>query len=193
MAYKGRLDMEGWSDSVPKGEAMYVPSDGPADRFVPAPGGLHRLHLVEYEGDLRLCEDETGLLVGPTDRRLQRAGLYVTNVRGVKYYTEAARRADLSPGRPLRLVPEPDNPHAPFAVAVHPNYGKEPIGYVNKQKARHWCKLIAGGASLTAVSLRGTGPGVDCEAVAVLAAAPEVVAHLMSPRPPALPRPVHLQ
>lgn len=134
---------------------MYVPSDGPADRFVPAPGGLHRLHLVEYVGGLRLCQDETGLLVGPTDRRLQRAGLYVTNVRGV---SEAARRADLGAGRPLRLVREPDNPHDPFAVAVHPNYGKEPIGYVNRQKARHWSKLIAEGARLTAVSLRGTGP-----------------------------------
>ncbi|MER6394266.1 HIRAN domain-containing protein [Streptomyces sp. NPDC001523] len=172
---------------------MYVPSDWPADRFVPAPGGLHRLHLIEYEGGLRLCEDETGLLVSPTDRRLQRAGLYVTNVRGVKYYPEAARRADLSPGRPLRLVPEPANPHDPFAVAVHPNYGKEAIGYVNKRKARHWSRAIASGASLTAVSLRGTGPGENCEAVAVLAAAHEVVAHLMSPRPLDLPRPVYLR
>ncbi|MER5871189.1 HIRAN domain-containing protein [Streptomyces sp. NPDC002044] len=172
---------------------MYVPSDGPADRFVPAPGVLHRLHLVEYGGGLRLCEDETGLLVGPTDRRLQQAGLYVINVRGVQYYPKAARRADLSPGRPLRLVPEPDNPHDPFAVAVHPSYGKEPIGYVDKQKARHLAKLITGGASLTVVSLRGTGVGVDCKAVAVLAAAPEVVAHLMSPRPPALPRPAYLR
>ncbi|MFJ5553147.1 HIRAN domain-containing protein [Streptomyces sp. NPDC093225] len=172
---------------------MYVPSDGPADRFVPPPGGLHRLHLVEYDGGLRLCEDETGLLVGPTDRRLQRAGLYVANVRGVGYYPEAARRADLSPGRPLRLVREPDNPHDPFAVAVHPNYGKEPIGYVNRQKARYWSKLIAAGTRLTAVSLRGTGPGVDCDGVAVLAAAPEVVAHLMAPRPPDLPEPVYLR
>ncbi|MFE2141737.1 HIRAN domain-containing protein [Streptomyces sp. NPDC059456] len=189
--HRGCLAMEGWSDFVPKGEAMYVPSDGPADRFVPEPGGLHRLHLVEYEGGLRLREDETGLFVGPTDRRLQRAGLYVTNVRGVTYYPEAARRADLRPGRPLRLVPEPGNLHDPFAVAVRPNYGKESIGYVNKQKARQWSSLIAEGARLTAVSLRGTGPGEDCEAVAVLAAAPEVVAHLMS-RLPTLPRPVHL-
>ncbi|MFD9357998.1 HIRAN domain-containing protein [Streptomyces sp. NPDC060031] len=185
--------MEGFERLRTEGGAVYVPSEGPADRFLPPPGGLHRLHLVEYQGGLRLCEDETGLLVGPTDRRLQRAGLYVTNVRGVNYYPEAARRADLSPGRPLRLVPEPDNLHDPFAVAVHPNYGKEPIGYVNRQKARHWSKVIAGGSSLTAVSLRGTGPGVACEAVAVLAAAPEVVAHLMSPRPSGLPQPVFLQ
>ncbi|MFB7263928.1 HIRAN domain-containing protein [Streptomyces nojiriensis] len=184
--------MEGWSDSALKGEAMYVPSDGPADRFVPAPGCLHQLHLVEYAGGLRLCEDETGLLVGPTDLRLQRAGLYVTNLRGVNYYPEAAHRADLSPGRRLRLVREPDNPHDPFAVAVYPNDGKEPIGYVNRQKARHWSKVIADGTLLTTVSLRGTGPGEDCDAVAVLAAAPEVVAHLMSPRPADLPRPAYL-
>jgi hypothetical protein len=161
---------------------MYVPSEGPADRFVPPPGGPHRLHLVEYQGGLRLCEDATGLLVGPTDRRLQRAGLYVTNLRGAAYYQAAAKQADLRPGQPLHLVPEPDNPHDAYAVAVYPNRGNGPIGYVNKQKAQ-----------LSAVSLRGTGPGVKCEAVAVLAAEPRVVAHLLSPRPSSLPRPAFLQ
>ncbi|MGW5048246.1 HIRAN domain-containing protein [Streptomyces griseoluteus] len=172
---------------------MYVPSEGPADRFVPPPGGLHRLHLVEYQGGLRLCEDATGLLVGPTDRRLQRAGLYVTNLRGVAYYQEAAKQADLRPGQPLRLAPEPDNLPDAYAVAVYPNRGNGPIGYVNKQKARVWSRVIAEGAQLSAVSLRGTGPGVKCEAVAVLAAEPRVVDHLLSPRPSSLPRPAFLQ
>ncbi|MGW2016701.1 hypothetical protein [Streptomyces sp. NPDC001927] len=76
---------------------------------------------------------------------------------------------------------------------MQPNYGKEPTGYVNKQKARQWSKVIADGARLSAVSLRGTGPGVDCEAVAVLAAAPEVLAHLTSPRPPGLVQLAYLQ
>ncbi|MER5504196.1 HIRAN domain-containing protein [Streptomyces sp. NPDC002766] len=172
---------------------MYVPSEGPADRFVPPPGGLHRLHLVEYQGGLRLCEDATGLLVGPTDRRLQGAGIYVANLRGVAYYQAAAEQADLRPGQPLRLAPEPDNPHDAYAVAVFPNRGNGPIGYVNKQKARVWSRVIAEGAQFSAVSLRGTGPGVKCEAVAVLAAEPRVVAHLLSPRLSSLPRSAFLQ
>ncbi|MEU0437240.1 HIRAN domain-containing protein [Streptomyces sp. NPDC006290] len=172
---------------------MYVPSGEPRDRFVPPPGRLHRLHLIEYQGGLRLCEDATGLLIGPTDERLQRAGLYVANLRGVTYYQAAARQADLRPGQPLRLVLEPDNPHDAHAVGVYSNGGSGPIGYVNKQKARVWSRLIAEGAQLSAVSLKGTGPGVKCEAVAVLAAEPRVVAHLLSPRPASLPRPAFLQ
>ncbi|MGW5128425.1 HIRAN domain-containing protein [Streptomyces sp. NPDC004069] len=148
---------------------------------------------MEYQGGLRLCEDATGLPVGPTDRRLQRAGLYVTNLRGVTYYQAAAKQADLRPGQPLRLVPEPDNPHDAHSVAVYPRRGNSPIGYVNKQKARAWSRLIAEGSKLSAVSLRGTGPGAKCDALAVLAAEPRVVAHLLSPRPSSLPQPASLR
>lgn len=170
---------------------MYVPSDGPKHRFVPPPGAMPRLHLIDYQGRLRLCEDSTGLLAGPTDRRLHLAGLHVTNLRGEKYYPDAARNADLRPGLRLRLVRDPDNPHDPFAVAVYPEQGEGPVGYVNKQKARSWSKLIADGAQLSAVSLRGTGPGTTCDAVAVLAAEPRVVDHLLSPRPASFPVPVY--
>ncbi|MFD5633355.1 HIRAN domain-containing protein [Streptomyces sp. NPDC127077] len=99
----------------------------------------------------------------------------------------------LRPGQPLRLAPEPDNPHDVHAVAVYPNVGNDSIGYINKQKARIWSGLIAEGAQLSAVSLRGTGPGIKCEAVAVLAAESRVIAHLLSPRPASLPRPAFLQ
>jgi len=176
-----------------QGERWYVPSDGPADRFVPPVGQMPALHLIEYEGDLRLCEDATGLLIGPTDRRLHLAGLYVANLRGTKYHAEAAQAADLRPGRPLRFVREPDNPHDPFAIAVYPRQGDGPVGYVNKQKARAWSKLLAAGEQLSIVSLRGTAPGMDCEAVAVLAAKPQVVVSLLSPRPLSLPQPVFLR
>jgi hypothetical protein len=93
----------------------------------------------------------------------------------------------------LRLVPEPSNVQDPFALAVYPGYGGGPVGYVNKQKARVWSKLIAEGLVLRAISLRGTGAGVKCEAVAVLAAAPRVVDHLLSPRPATLACPVFLR
>ncbi len=121
-------------------ERFYVPSTGPVDQFVPPPGAMPRLHLVEYEGGLRLCEDATGLLVGPTDRRLTRAGLYVENLRGTAHYAAAAKSADLRAGSLLRLVPEPENPHDRNATAVHDADGVGPVGYINKQDrqpARH--------------------------------------------------------
>lgn len=162
---------------------MYVPPDGPIDRFVSVPGAMPKLHLVDYQGGLRLREDVTGLLVGPTDRRLSHAGLYVTNLRGEQYYQAAAREADLRPGQTLHLVPEPSNPHDPFAVAVYAEHGEGPVGYVNKQKARIWSKLIAEGPVLRVISLRGTAARVKCEAVAVLAAEPRIVDHLLSLQP----------
>lgn len=151
------------------------------------------LHLVDYQGGLRLCEDRTGLLIGPTDRRLAAAGLYVANLRGEKHYAKAAKAADLRQGQRLRLIPEPDNPHDPYALAVFPARGDGPVGYVNKQKARAWSKLLTDGARWTTVSLRGTGPGQKCEAVAILSAAADVVAHLLAPRPAGLPQPAFLR
>lgn len=183
---------DGWGALVRDGESWYVPSDGPKDRFVAPPGSMLALHLIPYQNDLRLCEDRTGLLVGPTDRRLAAAGLYVTNLRGERHYLAANRQADTRPGQPLRLVPEPGNPHDPHAIAVHPERGDGPLGYVNKQKARAWSKVLAQGIELRAISLRGTAAGKPALAVAVLAAAPAVVEHLLSPRPTHLPTPVFL-
>ncbi|MFC1439066.1 HIRAN domain-containing protein [Streptacidiphilus sp. N1-10] len=172
---------------------MYVPADGPADRFVPAVGRMPRLHLVDYQGGLRLCEDATGLLVGPTDRRLQFAGLHVDNLRGMSHYQPAARSAELSPRKMLRLVPEPENAYDPHAIAIYSAENVGPVGYVNKQKARRWSKLIADGVRLRAISLRGTRAGASCDAATVLVADPKVIDHLLSPRPVGLPVPLFLQ
>ncbi|BBB01056.1 hypothetical protein RVR_8295 [Actinacidiphila reveromycinica] len=119
--------------------------------------------------------------------------MYVTNARGEKYHARAARAADLRPGQPLRLVPEPDNPHDPFAIAVHSADGIGPVGYINKQKARAWSKLLATGAKWGTISIRGTGPGQACNGLAVLSASPAVIRHLLSPRPAGLPAPALLR
>jgi hypothetical protein len=175
-----------------EGQSWYVPSGEPANRFVPKAGAMPPLHLVDYQHSLRLCEDSTGLLVGPTDRRLAAAGLYVTNLRGESYYAAANRAADTRPRQPLKLVREPDNPHDRFAIAVHAGGSDSLVGYVNKQKARAWSKFLDDGVVIRAISIRGTDSGVPCDAVAVLAARPEVVTHLLGPRPAILPRPAFL-
>lgn len=84
-------------------DRWYVPVDGDRERFVDPASGMPLLHLIRHysggEDVLRLCEDSTGLLVGPTDRRLAPAGIYVSNLRGENYHKAACRRGDFSPGR----------------------------------------------------------------------------------------------
>jgi len=88
-------------------------------------------------------------------------------------------------------MPEPDNPHDDRAVAVFDRTGRYRAGYVNKQKARAYLKRIAAGEELAAISLRGSGPGVDTGVVSILAASPDVLAHVRAPRPPGSPPPVY--
>lgn len=177
--------------ALSSGESWYVPvvGDDP-DRFR---GDPPPLHLIRYGDVLRFCEDSTGLLVGPTDRRLQRVGIWSGQVRGEFYYQAACRLGDFRPGVRIRLVREPENEHDGNAVAVTADDDAAPVaGYVNKGKARSLARVLDSGIELAAVSVRGTGPGKVCEAIGFVAAPPGVIAHLLSRRPSSLPRPAHL-
>ncbi|MEU4558543.1 HIRAN domain-containing protein [Actinoplanes sp. NPDC023936] len=174
-------------------QSSYVPKDDP-NRFI-HPSGRPPLHLVPYrdmmrEDVLRLCEDSTGLLVSPSDQRLPKIGIFVSQLRGEAYHQDACRTGDFRPGSTVVLRREPDNEYDKNAVAVYDHTGRHLAAYVNKQKARMLAKLLDSGQPITAISLRGTGPGVPCEQVAVLAGAPDVVAQLLEPRPNHLPPPV---
>lgn len=160
--------------------SLYVPKDDP-DRFA---GDPPPLHLVSYGPDnLTLCEDSTDLLVGPTDRRLAKVGIYVAKLRGEAYHEAACRRGDFTPGAPVRLVPEPDNPHDPNAVAVTADEdGAETVGYVSRGNAKRWGRLLAGGQPLRVIALRGTPAGQQCGYITILAAHPDLVARLLAPR-----------
>jgi hypothetical protein len=185
-------------------DRWYVPSDGDASRFIGAggmsafigAGGMPALRLIPYrdtygEYVLRLCEDRTGLLVGPSDRRLSRIGIYISQLRGENYHLAQCRDGDFHPGQPVRLVREPDNPYDPNAVAVYDATGEHMAAYVNRQKAKMLAKLIDSAAEIEAISIRGTRPGVACDQIAILAARPDVIRHLMSPRPAGAPRPAN--
>lgn len=167
--------------------SRYVDHDDP-HRFEGSPPPLH---LVPYgPGNLTLCEDSTGLLVGPTDRRLAKVGLHVAKARGEKYHPDACRAGDFTPGSTVRLVPEPNNPHDPNAVAVTEDRDDAPVAaYIAKGHARRFARLLASGEPLRIISIRGTGPGVPCEGIALVAAHPDLVEHLLSRRPRGLPRP----
>lgn len=172
----------------------YLPQDGDSDRLV-GPDGIAALHLiacrdVDGESVLRLCEDNTGLLVSPNDRRLPLAGVYVSRLRGVAFHQLGCKAGDFHPGARVRLVREPDNEFDPDAVAVYDDTGRHLAAYVNNQRARMLSRLIDSGEPIEAVSIRGTGPGLACDEVAVLAASPDVLRRLLEPRPADLPPPV---
>jgi HIRAN domain-containing protein len=172
----------------------YAPQSAHSDRFV-GPDGLPALHLIPRQDtggelELQLCEDATGLLIGPGDSRLPRAGVYVSQLRGQAFHRLGCTAGDFRPGAPLRLVREPDNEFDPDAVAVYDRTGRHLAAYVNNQKARILARLIDSGEPIEAVSIRGTGPGLPCDHVAMVAASPGVLRRLLEPRPPYLPVPV---
>lgn len=166
--------------------SRYVPKDNP-QRFA---GDPPPLHLVRMRGELVLVEDSTGLLVGPTDRRLAKAGVYISRLRGEGYYKTACKRGDFAPGATVRLVPEPDNKHDPNAVRVTADADGAPTAaYINKGAARRFGRLVSSGDPLRVISLKGTTSGAACDSITVLAGHPDLVAHLLAPRPRGLPRP----
>jgi hypothetical protein len=172
----------------------YAPHDGDGGDFISS-DGVPALHLIPCRDNggemvLQLCEDPTGLLVGPGDSRLPRAGVYVSQLRGQAFHRLGCTAGDFSPGAPVRLVREPDNEFDPDAVAVYDVTGRHLAAYVNNQKARILARLIDSGEPVEAVSIRGTGAGRPCDQVAVLAASPRVLRRLLEPRPPHLPAPV---
>ncbi|MCG8656759.1 HIRAN domain-containing protein [Yimella sp. NH-Cas1] len=159
------------------------------------PDGLPQVHLVEqvYDGEvvLRFCDDASGELMTAEARRLTAAGIWAGKLRGRNHYADAARRADLRPGRRLVLVRQSDNPHDAHAVAVTAAGSNEVIGFIDKAKARQLAKQLDGGVNLSVVSLAGTGPGVACGSITYAAAMPEVIAHITGLRPNTAARPAH--
>jgi HIRAN domain len=172
----------------------YVPTDRDMSRFIGA-DGLPSLRLIPYRdssgGDvLQLCEDTTGLLVKLQDARLPAAGVLASKLRGEAYYQDSCRAGDFRPGAEVMLVPEPNNPHDDRAVAVFDRTGQHRAGYMNKQKARAYlARRESSEDDLVAISVRGQAPGVETPYVAIIAATPEVLAHLLSPRPEGAPAP----
>jgi hypothetical protein len=180
-----------------KADRWYVPIDGDNDRFVGA-DGYPPLHLIGYrdtggEQVLRLCEDSTGLLVSPSDRRLGRIGIYVAQLRGEYYHRGACTAGDFSPGATVRLVREPDNEFDPNAVAVYAATGDRAAAYLPKLKARALAKLLDAEETPEAISIRGTSARRVCPDIAILAARPDVLARLRQRQPSSLPRPAYLR
>lgn len=148
-------------------EAKYVTLDE---------AGMPNLRLVRHRGQLVLSVP--GGLVSFRSRTLPALGIYTFRVRGVSYHEQAIEAASLSPGAKLRLVREPENEFDPNAIAVHPNCGRGPLGYVNKQNAARIARRPDAGEDLVAITLSGSPRGSLGDPVTVLITTPGTLAHL---------------
>ncbi len=63
-------------------------------------------------------------------------GLALFRVAGVSFRSEVLQRPEFEPGRPVKLVREPDNPHDRHAVSVWDESGEVQVGYVPRSDAR---------------------------------------------------------
>ena len=90
-----------------------------------------RLWLERAGAGFRLRDAATGELVRGEDPRIR-----VIKVAGVSYRLDALQEDAFAPGRPLALVPEPDNEHDPNAIGVWDEHRRLQVGYVPAEIAR---------------------------------------------------------
>jgi hypothetical protein len=89
-----------------------------------------RLVLERAERGYRLRDAATGERVRWEDPRI-----HVVHVAGVSYRAGALPDASFDPGRPLALVPEPQNEHDPNAVGIWNEARTLQLGYVPRATA----------------------------------------------------------
>lgn len=146
----------------------YMSSEHEAVALEPGPDGFPDARLERVRDRLLVVTPDGW--VNPRSRTAASgAGLWSFVVRGVAHHESAARRGDFTPGAPVRLEREPDNPHDPNAIAVYAEGARDLAGYVPRGYAKRLTKLLDAGADMVAVSTRGGGPGHDASSPQVLA------------------------
>ncbi len=159
--------------------AEYLTPEAEADALRPGPDGLLNARL-ERVRDRLLVVTPAGW-VNPKSRSAHRAGLDSFTVRGTGYHPGAVKAGKFTPGTPVRLVREPDNPHDPNAIAIYADTGRNKAGYVPAARAKRLAKLLDAGVDLVAISVRGTGRGTDGPAPHILICERALYEHLTRP------------
>jgi hypothetical protein len=70
------------------------------------------------------------------DADLDEAGVHVLRVVGVKHRMPQLQDDAFAPGEPVILMPEPDNPHDPWALGVRDLSLSRHVGYVPAVRSR---------------------------------------------------------
>ena len=117
--------------------------------WYPDDGGIVWLagyHVVDPESGRYLARDAP---------ELAGRGLRIAGVAGAaRHHSEALASDEVAPGRALRLRRDPENPHDPHAIAVHPAGGGDQIGWVPRELAAELAGDLDAGRPWSAVVLR---------------------------------------
>jgi hypothetical protein len=117
--------------------------------WYPDEGGA--VWLVGYQ----VVERESGRYLARDAPELAALGVRVAAVAGAGQHHAAALATDaVAPGRPLELRRDPDNPHDPNAIQVHPAAGGEQVGWVPRELAAELAPDLDAGRRWSAVVLR---------------------------------------
>jgi hypothetical protein len=110
---------------------------------------------VVWIAGYQAVEPESGRYLGRDAPELVARGVRIAGVAGAgRHHADALAAEDVGPGRPLALRRDPDNPHDPNAIAVHPAGGGEQVGWVPREVAAELAPELDAGAPWAAVVLR---------------------------------------
>jgi hypothetical protein len=103
----------------------------------------------------QLVDPDSGRYLARDAPELAARGLHVVGVAGAgAHHADALGSDAAAPGRPLELRRDPDNPHDPNAIAVHPAGGGEQLGWVPRELAADLAPELDGGRAWSAIVLR---------------------------------------
>jgi hypothetical protein len=102
-----------------------------------------------------VIDPESGRFLARDSAELAARGLRVASVAGAgQHHAEALLADTVAPGRPLLLRRDPDNPHDPNAIQVHPAGGGDQVGWVPRELAAELAPQLDAGRPWAAVVLR---------------------------------------
>jgi hypothetical protein len=111
---------------------------------------------VVWVAGYQLVDPESGRYLARDAPQVLAAGLIVASVAGAaRHHAEAlADEASVAPGGALTLRRDPDNPHDPNAIAVHPGAGGAQLGWVPRDVAVDLAPELDAGRPWSALALR---------------------------------------
>jgi hypothetical protein len=103
----------------------------------------------------QVVDRESGRYLARDAPELAAPGLRVAGVAGAGAHHAQALASDaVAPGARLELRRDPDNPHDPNAIQVHPGDGGDQVGWVPRELAAELAPELDAGRPLSAVVLR---------------------------------------
>jgi hypothetical protein len=117
--------------------------------WYPDEGG--QVWIIGYQ----VLDRESGRYLARDAPELRALGLRVAGVAGAgAHHADALDSDAVAPGRPLELRRDPDNPHDPNAIRVHPDDGGDQLGWVPRELAAELAPELDAGRPWSAVVLR---------------------------------------